>query len=65
MFNAVNNLSSADLQNVDARSTRTKDVIFILADLKNVNWVQVRGEALSLHVNNSTLHLIELRLEIL
>lgn len=51
MFNAVNNLSSADLQNVDARSTRTKDVIFILADLKNVNWVQVRGEALSLHVN--------------
>lgn len=51
MFNAVNNLSSADLQNVDARSTRTKDVIFILADLKSVNWVQVRGEALSLHVN--------------
>lgn len=51
MFNAVNNLSSADLQNVDARSTRTKDVIFIFADLKNVNWVEVRGEALLLHVN--------------
>lgn len=51
MFNAVNNLSSADLQNVDAGATRTKDVIFIFANLKNVNWVEVRGEALFLHVN--------------
>lgn len=51
MFNAVNNLSGADVQNVDARSTRTKDVIFIFADLENVNWVEVRGEALLLHVN--------------
>lgn len=51
MFNTVNNLSSADLQNVDARSTRTKDVIFIFAYLKNVNWVEVRGEAWLLHVN--------------
>lgn len=51
MFNAVNNLSSADLQHVDARSTRTKDVIFILADLIKVNWAEVRGEASLLHVN--------------
>lgn len=51
MFNAVNNLSSADLQNVDARSTRTKDVIFIFADLENVNWVEVRGEPVLLHSN--------------
>lgn len=34
MLDTVNDFSSADLQNVDARPTRTKDVVFILAYLK-------------------------------
>lgn len=42
MLDTVNNLSSADLQNVDARSTRAKDVIFILTDLKQESEGQPR-----------------------
>lgn len=34
MLNTVHDLSSADLQNIDTRSTRAKDVLFIFADLK-------------------------------
>lgn len=37
MLNAVNNLSRADLQNIDPRATSAKDELFILADLKQTN----------------------------
>lgn len=34
MLDRVNNLSCADLQNVDTRTTRAENVILIIADLK-------------------------------
>lgn len=56
MLNAVNDLASADLQNVDASFTRTKDVIFILAGLKKVNQVEVWGMARKLIVFYTSLN---------
>lgn len=50
MLDTLKGLSIADLQNVDARSARTKDVVFILAYLKQkVNEVHVN--MLLLHVS--------------
>lgn len=37
MLNTVHDLPCADLQNIDTRSTSAKDVLFILADLKQIN----------------------------
>lgn len=37
MFNAVDDLSCADLQNIDSRSTAAKDELLILADLEQTN----------------------------
>lgn len=37
VFNAVDDLPCADLQNIDTRSTGAKNVILIFADLKNKN----------------------------
>lgn len=34
MLNTVNDLPSADLQNIDSRATGAKDVFLIFADLK-------------------------------
>lgn len=34
MLNTVNDLPSADLQNIDSRATGTKDVFLIFADLE-------------------------------
>lgn len=46
MFNAVDNLSCADLQNIDTRSTATKDELFILADLQtNKQSTQVENDS--------------------
>lgn len=35
VFNTVDNLPGADLQNIDMRSTSAKNVLLIFADLKN------------------------------
>lgn len=46
MFNAVDDLSCADLQNVDTRSTTAKDELLILADLQtNKQSTQVKNDS--------------------
>lgn len=37
MLHTVDDLPRADLQNIDTRSTGAEDVLFIFADLKNIN----------------------------
>lgn len=37
MLHTVDDLPRADLQNIDTRSTGAEDVLFIFADLKNID----------------------------
>lgn len=54
MLNAVNNLSSADLQDIDTRAAGAKDKLLILADLKTqIHGIKIKMTVLSIVVVNS------------
>lgn len=69
MFNAVDDLSCADLQNVDTRSTAAKDELLILADLEQTNKQSTQGKNDSFYPGTAhpkkAWHTINIRLSVL
>lgn len=50
MFYTVDDLSCADLQNIDTRSTSAKDVFLIFADLENKrDWLKGKSDRFTVY----------------
>lgn len=56
MLNTVNNLSRADLQNIDTRATSAKDELFIFADLKQTNAKDENKYDCAIHVDGGFIY---------